>query len=230
MCKHNRFLILLICVSLAFLVSCMNEKKEAEAITEKQQIDDISTEIVLTESIVTESTSLTDAELPITTEATALLTKESPKTEAPVTYASSAPVTTALPLPQTRTESVTSIPETPIIPVTTAKEAETSTPSHNYDDEILIDIMYETDEEGKWSGIGKYIANTELLGDAEEFVIMRSKMAYDEVYSILSGEDTERTLADAYNAFRNGIKVILLNKGIDFTEVDAVGYEILKLK
>ena len=309
--KHNRFLVLLICVSLAFLVSCMNGKEEQAKITEEK------TESVLAEAIETETpeTEAKATSAPVTTspqeaeklveytrefyydlmyetdekgnwsgfgeyilnfeavgDAETLLLSRSREAynevksqnlykvfdafqedikqilqeagveytefdlalgylklkqgaDVPVTTAIPVVTTTALPLPQTRLEPTTSTPVTTAIP-----EVEPTWSPYEYSDEILIDIMYSADEEGNWSGLGKYISNSELLGEAEEHVILRSKMAYDEVMSILSVQETERTLVDAYNSFRNGIKLILYNNGIEYTENDVVGYEILKLK
>ena len=220
--KHNKFLILLICVALAFLVSCMDTEKEQTETTEPQA------EGVLTQSPVTEAPST--SALPETSAVGVFNTTEAPKTEAPVTTATGPVVTTALPLPQTRTEQVTSAPVT-IAPVTTTEhKEEPSDPSDKYDEGILKDILYTADEDGNWAGLGKYITNPELLGDVEQKVILRSKMAYDEVNSILNGEENERTLTDVYNSFKAKVKSSLLESGIEFTEIDAVGYEIIKLK
>ena len=310
--KHNKFLILLLCISLAFLVSCMDTKKEQIETTDPQP-EGVFTQAPVTEAPATSTfvtTALQEAEALVSytnkfyydlmyetdedgnwdgfggyiinyeslgavddlllsrsqeayNEVNSALNGETEKTVTEiygdfeedirtilqnndVEYAevelgsyrfkflelkqnTGAPVTTA-------TEPATSVPVT-TVPVTTApvttsvQVEEPSKPSDKYDDEILIEIMYASDEDGNWAGLGKYIVNYELLGDeVEELVVIRSKLAYDNVYSILNGEETERTLADAYNSFRNGIKVILSGNGVEYTEVDAAGYEILKLK
>ena len=318
--KHNKFLILLICVSLAFLVSCMDGKEQTET-------TDPKTEGVLTQSPVTEApatsafltTAPQEAEKLVSytdkfyydlmyetdedgnwdgiggyiinyeslgavddlllsrsqeayNEVKSALNGETEKTVteicgdfledirtilqnneveyvevelgsdrfkflelkqntgAPVTTSTKPAVTTALPLPQTRTEQVTSAPVT-IAPVTTTEhKEEPSKPSDKYDEGILKDILYTADEDGNWTGLGKYITNPELLGDVEHKVILRSKMAYDEVNSILNGEDSERTLTDVYKSFKAKVKSSLLEGGIEYTEIDAVGYEIIRLK
>ena len=229
--KHNKFLILLLCISLAFLVSCMDEEKEQTETTDPQ------TEGVLTQAPVVTEAPATSA-LPETSAVSTVNTTEAPKTDAPVTTVTEPLVTTALPmttLPVTSapvtTAPITTVPVTSAPVTTSVQVEEPSKPSDKYDDEILIEIMYASDEDGNWAGLGKYIVNYELLGDeVEKLVVIRSKLAYDKVYSILNGEETERTLADAYNSFRNGIKVILSGNGVEYTEVDAAGYEILKLK
>ena len=151
-------------------------------------------------------------------------------TGAPVTTATVSVVTTALPLPQTRTEPPTSAPVTTASVTTSAQSEEPSKPSDKYDEEILKDILYTADEDGNWAGLGKYITNPELLGDVEYKVVLRSKLAYDEAKAIMNGEETEKTLTDVYNSFRAKVKISLFESGIEYNEIDAVGYEIIKLK
>ena len=317
--KYNKFLTLLLCISLSFLVSCMNEGKSDTDTTEKQP-DGILTDAVNTEAIATSApvtTALQEAEICVdhtdqfyydlmyeTDEQgnwigfgiyiinyefladidSLLLSRsqeaydeiksissgqETEKTlytvfndfeedvklileiknieyteerlgmdpfkflmlKSSVTDATIPVVTTALPLPQTRTEPVTSAPVTSAPVTTTAPKTEPSEPSDEYFDDILMDIMYETDDDGKWSGFGKYITNFDILGiDVLSSLEMRSESAYNEVASLLSLEESEKTVADIYNEFKSDVKLILRVKGIEFTIHDVLGYEILKLQ
>ena len=212
--KYNKFLTLLLCISLSFLVSCMNEGKSDTDTTEKQP-DGILTDAVNTEAPETEVP-------PETSAVTTLNTEEAPKTDAPQTTPEGPVVTTA---------QLTTI----ALPVTTApvttpsQPTSPSEPSVEYDDEILLDLMYQTDDDGKWSGFGKYIANYEEIDEVDYLLVLRSQEAYDEANSILNGE-ADKTITDLYESFKSDIKLILRVHSVEFTEKDVLGYEVIKLQ
>ena len=215
--KYNKFLILLLCISLSFLVSCMNEQEKETDATE----NGVLTDAVITEAPVTEALPQTSALAPVNSEG-------APKTDTPAITDVTPAVTTATPttaLPLT-TAPLTSAPVT-----TKGQNTVPNEPSDEYLDEILMDIMYLTDGDGKWAGFGKYIKNFEVLdSDVSYSLESRSKSAYNEVASVMSLEEAEKTVADIYNEFKSDIKLILRVKGIEFTVHDVLGYEILKLQ
>ena len=194
--------------------------------TEKEQTEttDPQTEGVLTQAPVVTEAPATSA-LPETSAVSTVNTTEAPKTDAPVTTVTEPLITTALPM---TTLPVTSAPVT-TAPVTTSAQAEEpSKPSDKYDDEILIEIMYASDEDGNWAGFGKYIANYEPIDSVDYLLALRSQEAYYEVNSAQNGE-TEKTVTEIYDDFKFSIKLILSTKGVEFTVADVLGYEVIKL-
>ncbi len=212
--KYNKFLILLLCISLSFLVSCMNERKSDTDTTEKQP-DGILTDVVNTEAPATEAPSETS-------DVTTLNTEEAPKTDAPQ-------ITPEEPVVTTAQLTTIALPVT-TSPVTTSEQPTSpSEPSIEYDDEILLDLMYQTDDDGKWSGFGKYIANYEEIDEVDYLLVLRSQEAYDEANFILNGE-ADKTITDLYESFKSDIKLILSVNSVEFTEKDVLGYEVIKLQ
>lgn len=299
--KYNKFLILLLCIALSFLVSCMNEGKSDTDTTEKQP-DGVLTDAVNTEAIATSApvtTALQEAErcvdysdefyyglmyetdeqgnwvgfgryiinyeplgdigsllLSRSQEAynemmsvpsdqrnwTTLLTvlsdfKEDVKLILQINHVEYEVVKLDkiehLQLKQNTDAPVTNAPVTnaPVTsaPVTTKAQEEPSQPDVEYDDEILLDLMYQTDDDGKWSGFGKYIANYEEIDEVDYLLVLRSQEAYDEANSILNGE-ADKTITDLYESFKSDIKLILRVHSVEFTEKDVLGYEVIKLQ
>ncbi len=295
--KYNKFLILLLCISLSFLVSCMNEGKSDTDTTEKQP-DGILTDAVNTEAIATSApvtTALQEAErcvdysdefyyglmyetdeqgnwvgfgryiinyeplgdigsllLSRSQESynemmsvpsdqrnwTTLLTvlsdfKEDVKLILQINHVEYEVVKLDkiehLQLKQNTDAPVTSAPVTSAPVTTKAQEEEPSQPDVEYDDEILLDLMYQTDDDGKWSGFGKYIANYEEIDEVDYLLVLRSQEAYDEANSVLNGE-ADKTITDLYESFKSDIKLILRVHSVEFTEKDVLGYEVIKLQ